>query len=127
MALNNLATVADAAGTSMAKVVSCTVFMVNITGDFEAMNGAYEGFFPKDPPSRTAVQVASLAGGAVVEIQCIAAAQTATTSVVPLPPSMKFPLSPQHVYVAFHQLQAFGKTGCSVHGRVLGGGLALML
>jgi 2-iminobutanoate/2-iminopropanoate deaminase len=89
-ALQNIATVATSAGTSMAKIVSCQVFLVNITGDFMQMNEAYEAFFPKDPPSRTAVQVASLAGGAVVEISCLAAAQDAETSVTPMKMNISF-------------------------------------
>jgi 2-iminobutanoate/2-iminopropanoate deaminase len=36
------------------------------------MNEVYGGFFDKDPPARTTVQVAALPRGAQVEIEAIA-------------------------------------------------------
>lgn len=94
-ALQNIAVVAEAGGTSMDKLLSCSVSMANITRDFKDMNDAYKAFFPKDPPSRTAIQIAKLAGDpkdpSLVEIQCVAASQASDRSVVPGPPH--FPLS----------------------------------
>ena len=68
----NLGSVAAAAGSSLENMVECTVLLTDI-GDFEQMNGVYKTFFVgegKEPPTRIASQVASLAGKAVVEIKC---------------------------------------------------------
>ena len=63
----------EAGGTSMENVVKCTVFLTRAT-DFQAMNGVYRTFFPKDPPARSTVVVAALVSqGALVEIECVAA------------------------------------------------------
>ena len=72
-ALENTKTVLEAAGTSMANVVKCTVFLVNVA-DFQAMNRVYREFFPKDPPARSTVAVAALVVlTAKIEIECMAA------------------------------------------------------
>ena len=74
-ALENTKRVIEAAGATMADVVRCTVFLTR-TADFQAMNGVYREFFPKDPPARSTVAVAGLVvQGAVIEIECIAAAK----------------------------------------------------
>ena len=69
--LRNIATVLEAAGSSLGKVVKTTVFLKD-TGDFKAMNGVYAEFFAKGPPARSTVEVANLALGALVEIDAIA-------------------------------------------------------
>jgi 2-iminobutanoate/2-iminopropanoate deaminase len=53
--------------------VKCTVFLADIQ-DFAAMNAVYATYFPKDPPARSTVAASGLAGGARVEIECIAVA-----------------------------------------------------
>lgn len=68
-ALRNVETVMRAAGSTLANVVDCTVFLADIA-DFPAVNAVYVKFFPDDPPSRAAFAVASLAGDAAVEIKC---------------------------------------------------------
>ncbi len=70
-ALTNLAAVLEAAGTSLAQVVKTTVFLQDIQ-DFKAMNGVYAQFFTADPPARSAVQVAALPLGGLVEIEAVA-------------------------------------------------------
>ncbi len=70
-ALENLDRVFQAAGTSLARAVKCTVFLADIA-DFAAMNDVYRTFFPTDPPARSTVAVSGLAVGAKVEIECIA-------------------------------------------------------
>jgi reactive intermediate/imine deaminase len=71
-ALENVQKVVEAAGSSMANVVKCTVFLADVK-DFQGMNAAYTQFFPKEPPARSTVAVAALVGsGAKVEIECIA-------------------------------------------------------
>ena len=69
--LENLKTVLEAAGSSMNKVLKCTVFLTDIA-DFPAMNEAYHAYFPVDPPARTTIAARDLPGGSPVEIECIA-------------------------------------------------------
>jgi len=69
----NIKTVLAAAGTSLERVVKCTVFLVDMR-DYAAMNAVYAEYFPKDPPARSTVAGSGLALGARVEIECIAAA-----------------------------------------------------
>jgi 2-iminobutanoate/2-iminopropanoate deaminase len=73
VALENVKTVMEAGGTSMANVVKCTVFLTRFA-DFQGMNRTYRDYFPKDPPARSTVIVAALvSAGALVEIECMAA------------------------------------------------------
>jgi len=67
----NLKEILEAAGSSLEKVVKVTVFLTDIR-DFEGMNKAYRGFFPKDPPARSTVEVSKLAIPALVEIEMVA-------------------------------------------------------
>jgi len=69
--LENIKAVLVHAGSSMERVFKCTVFLANIR-DFEAMNGVYATYFPKDPPARSTVAGSGLALGAKVEIECLA-------------------------------------------------------
>lgn len=70
-AFENIKTVLAAAGSSLDRVVKCTVFLSNIA-DYQAMNAVYATFFPKDPPARSTVAGSGLAFGARVELECIA-------------------------------------------------------
>ena len=70
-ALTNIQAVLEAAGVSLANVVKTTVFLQDI-GDFRAMNAIYAQFFASDPPARSAVQVAALPLGGLVEIEAVA-------------------------------------------------------
>jgi 2-iminobutanoate/2-iminopropanoate deaminase len=72
-ALENIKGVLESAGSSMDRVVKCTVFLKDIA-DYVAMNKVYATFFPKDPPARSAMAGSGLALGASVEIECIALA-----------------------------------------------------
>lgn len=58
-ALRNVEAILKAAGSSLADVVRCVVYMSD-TDDFAAMNEAYAEFFPGDPPARSTVIVARL-------------------------------------------------------------------
>ncbi len=69
--LNNLKAVLEAAGSSMAKVVKCTVFLQDLN-DYTAMNAVYGEFFPAPYPARAAVEVARLPKDVKVEIEAIA-------------------------------------------------------
>lgn len=71
-ALENTARVFEAAGTSMANAIKCTVFLTEVT-DFQGMNQAYREFFPDSPPARSTVVVKALVvPNATVEIECLA-------------------------------------------------------
>jgi 2-iminobutanoate/2-iminopropanoate deaminase len=70
-ALENVKSILEAAGTSLANVVKTTVFLRDIN-DFNKMNAIYGPFFPENPPARSAIQVAALPRGAAVEIESVA-------------------------------------------------------
>jgi len=71
--LQNIQKVVEAAGSTMANVVKCTVFLADVK-DFAGMNSAYTAMFTKEPPARSTVVVAALVSPAAkVEIECIAA------------------------------------------------------
>jgi len=70
-ALTNLQAVLNAAGSSMKNVVKTTVFLKDM-GDFRAMNEVYARYFGKNPPARSAVEVAALPLGAQIEIEAVA-------------------------------------------------------
>ncbi len=61
----------EAWGSSMDRVVKCTVFLADMA-EWGAMNEVYKTFFA-NPPARSAVAVSGLALNARVEIECIAA------------------------------------------------------
>jgi 2-iminobutanoate/2-iminopropanoate deaminase len=70
-ALTNLSAVLEAAGSALSQVIKTIVFLQDIH-DFAAMNAVYAEFFPEKPPARSAVQVAALPLGALVEIEAVA-------------------------------------------------------
>jgi 2-iminobutanoate/2-iminopropanoate deaminase len=72
LVLNNLRAVVEAAGFSMADVVSTSVFMANLD-EFPQMNAVYAEFFSEAPPARATVQVARLPRNVKIEISAIAA------------------------------------------------------
>ena len=67
----NIKAVLSAAGLTMDNVVKTTVFLQNM-GDFAAMNAVYAEYFTEGQyPARSAVEVAALPKGALVEIETI--------------------------------------------------------
>jgi len=70
-ALTNLCAILEAAGTSISNIVKTTVFLQDM-GEFGQMNAVYAEFFATEPPARSAVEVAKLPKGGVVEIEAIA-------------------------------------------------------
>ncbi len=67
----NLKAVLEEAGSSLEKVVKATVFLQDLK-DFAVMNGIYGKYLGTDSPARSAVQVAGLPKGSLVEIEVIA-------------------------------------------------------
>jgi reactive intermediate/imine deaminase len=72
-AMENIRKLLEQNGSSLERVVKCTVFLANIN-DRQAMTDVYVTFFPADKrPTRTAAGVSGLASNALVEIECMAA------------------------------------------------------
>lgn len=69
----NLKTILEAAGSSLAKVVKCNVYLRDIN-DFAAMNDVYATYFEAPYPARTTIQAGALPAGITVEIECVARA-----------------------------------------------------
>jgi 2-iminobutanoate/2-iminopropanoate deaminase len=71
LVLDNLKAVVEAAGMTMANIVSTTVFMADLN-EFPRMNAVYATYFPTNPPARATVQVARLPRDVKIEIAAIA-------------------------------------------------------
>ena len=70
--LKNIATILEAAGTSLQHVIRCGVFLVDMK-EFPKMNEVYARTFGAHRPARTTVEVSGLPGpGLLVEIDAIA-------------------------------------------------------
>lgn len=69
--LEKIKSLVEAAGSSMANVVKCTVYLTNL-GDFASMNEVYREFFTDKLPARACVEVSGLVRGCKVEIEAIA-------------------------------------------------------
>lgn len=72
-ALENIKAIVEAGGSCMDHAIKATVFLQDIK-DYPRMNEVYARFFTVDPPGRTAVEVAALPLGALVEIEVVAVA-----------------------------------------------------
>jgi 2-iminobutanoate/2-iminopropanoate deaminase len=60
-----------AAGSSLDKVIKCTVYCTD-AAHFATINAIYARYFPSDPPARSFVCVAPWHGPFDVEIDCVA-------------------------------------------------------
>ena len=69
--IDNLAAVLSASDSSLDRVTKTTVFLTDLK-EFSAMNEVYAERFGSHRPARSTVEVAALARGAKVEIECIA-------------------------------------------------------
>ena len=69
--LENIRDVLERSGSSMERVVKCTVMMADMS-EWERMNTVYATFFPTHKPARSAFGATALALGARVEIECLA-------------------------------------------------------
>lgn len=68
--LENIKLTLESSGSSMEKVVKCTIFLADMS-EWSAMNVVYASFFEKQP-ARSAFGANGLALNARVEIDCIA-------------------------------------------------------
>ncbi len=71
-ALRNLEAICREAGTSLAKALKTTIYLVDLA-DFAAVNTIYAGCFEEPFPARATVQVAALPKGGRVEIDAVVA------------------------------------------------------
>jgi 2-iminobutanoate/2-iminopropanoate deaminase len=72
LALRNIRIILEEAGSSLAKALKVTVYLLDMK-EFDRFNGVYRRYFPTDPPARTCIQAAALPFGIRVEIDLIAA------------------------------------------------------
>lgn len=70
-ALQNIEATLERYGSSMDRVVKCTVFLADMA-EWSSMNEVYVRFFPGPKPARSALGTSGLALDARVEIECIA-------------------------------------------------------
>jgi 2-iminobutanoate/2-iminopropanoate deaminase len=68
--MDNIRQVLETFGSSMDRVVKCTVFLADMA-EWGAMNEVYRTYF-ENPPARSALGASGLALDARVEIECIA-------------------------------------------------------
>jgi len=71
--LTNIAAILEAAGSSLGKVVSATIILLD-EADFEGMNEEWVKWFPTDPPARQAAKLPVRIPGMKVSIAAIAEA-----------------------------------------------------
>ena len=67
--LENIKDVLQRTGSSMDRVVKCTVMMADMR-EWDRMNVVYASYFPRNKPARSALGANGLALGARVEIEC---------------------------------------------------------
>lgn len=70
--LDNLKAILEEAGSSLEKVLKCTVYIQNMD-DFDVVNKIYATYFNENPPARACVEVSKMAKDALVEIDAFAA------------------------------------------------------
>jgi len=67
--LENIKDVLQRTGSSMDRVVKCTVMLADLR-EWDRMNVVYASYFTKNKPARSALGASGLALGARVEIEC---------------------------------------------------------
>ncbi len=71
--MQNLHAVLTTAGSSLDNVVKTTIFLTDM-GHYRAVNEVYGRYMATNPPARSAIQVAALPLGALIEIEMVAVA-----------------------------------------------------
>jgi 2-iminobutanoate/2-iminopropanoate deaminase len=69
--MENLKAILERHGSSLDRVMKCTVFLADIK-DWPAFNAVYRTYFKTNLPARSALAASGLALGAKVEVECIA-------------------------------------------------------
>lgn len=70
-AMKNVSAILDEAGLTFSNIVKTTIFLADMN-DFAKVNEIYASHFVSDFPARSAIQVAGLPKGGLVEIEVIA-------------------------------------------------------
>jgi reactive intermediate/imine deaminase len=70
-AMESVKTRVEEVGGTMDDIVKCLVMLTDMS-NFSAMNSVYTTYFMKHRPARSAFGVSGLAGGAIIEVECIA-------------------------------------------------------
>jgi 2-iminobutanoate/2-iminopropanoate deaminase len=71
--MDNIGALLSDVGLEYSDIVKTTIFMTDI-GDYAAINAVYAEYFSAGAPARSAVAVAALPGGFLVEVEIVAAA-----------------------------------------------------
>lgn len=69
--MENIKRIVERHGSSMDRIVKCTVFLADMA-EWQEMNSVYVSYFADRPPARSAIGVAGLALEARTEIECLA-------------------------------------------------------
>ena len=69
--IKNIQAVLAEAGADITNIAKTTVFLTDIN-DYKEVNEIYGSYFSDHKPARSAVAVAALPAGALIEIECIA-------------------------------------------------------
>jgi len=70
--MKNLKAILGDIGLTINDVAKTTIFLADIN-DFSTVNEVYGGYFDREPPARSTVEVAALPGGFLVEIEVVVA------------------------------------------------------
>ncbi len=73
--MDNITAILDDLGHDLSDVVKTTIFMTDMN-DYATINAIYAEYFEEAAPARSAVQVAALPGGFLVEIEMVVARRT---------------------------------------------------
>lgn len=68
--MKNIEALLKEVGATFDNVVKTTIFLKNFN-DFATVNQIYGGYFRKDPPARSTVEVARLPRDCQIEIECV--------------------------------------------------------
>lgn len=79
--MQNLATVLEGCGLTLAHVLQVRVYLLHFDADYAAMNAVYASYFPPGRrPARTCIGVNGLAKGALIEVDMVARRLTSSAS-----------------------------------------------
>ena len=68
--MENLKAIIEHSGSSMSKVVKCTILLADMA-TFAEVNAIYGEYFPENPPARATFAVLGLPANALVEIEAV--------------------------------------------------------
>ena len=68
----NVKIILEEAGSTWSNLIDITVFLTNMSRDFDTFNKIYGEYFMDNQPCRTTVEVTSLPTPIAIELKCIA-------------------------------------------------------